>query len=55
MGYDADDNAGVTKDTYILLVPYNGYNMGNKFQKATKYGVRIMPVDEFKDQFNLNR
>lgn len=55
MGYDADDNAGVTKDTYILLVPYNGYNMGNKFQKATKYGVRIMPVNEFKEQFNLNR
>ena len=55
IGYDADDNAGVTKDTYVLLIPYNGYTMGNKYEKALKYGVRIIPVNEFKEQFNVNR
>lgn len=46
-GYDADDNAIVTKSTDILLIPYEGYNSGRKIEKATKYGVQIIPVDKF--------
>lgn len=48
LGHDADDNAGVTKSTDYLLIPYEGYNQGNKMAKASKYGVNIVPVDKFK-------
>lgn len=34
-GYDADDNGTVTKSTDILLVPYDGYNSGNKLKKIS--------------------
>lgn len=47
MGYDADDNAGVTKSTDILLVPFVGYDQGEKVKKASNYGSQIVPVEEF--------
>lgn len=52
-GYDADGNAGVTKDTNILLVPYEGYNSGSKCEKAIKYGIKIMPVNVFRESLGI--
>ena len=46
MGFDADDNGSLTKDTDILLVPYEGF-ASSKTQKATQYGVQIIPVNDF--------
>lgn len=45
MGYDASDK-GVTKDTYILLIPGEGYTSS----KLSKIGpdTKVIPVDEFK-------
>ena len=48
-GIDCDGDAGVTKSTAILLVPMKGYNQGSKCAKAIKYGVPIVPVQEFLD------
>lgn len=53
MGYDADDNAGVTKDTSVLLIPYNGYESGNKIKRALQYNVKIIPVQEFRATLNI--
>ena len=36
MGYDADPDSSVTKDTVMLIVPYVGFNSG-KVSKAFKY------------------
>ena len=49
LGHDVDGNAGVTKKTDILLVPYHGYAHGNKVKKAMKYGIKIVPVKNFTD------
>ena len=46
MGFDADDNGSLTKDTDILLVPMEGYS-STKTQKAQQYGVQIVPVKDF--------
>ncbi len=54
MGYDIDGNAGVTKNTDYLLVPYASYTQGSKYEKAKKYGVNIIPIEVFEnnlDQF----
>ena len=48
IGFDADDNADVTKDTYLLLVPDKSFS-SNKTQKATKFNIMIVPVNEFKE------
>lgn len=53
MGYDVDDNASVTKDTNVLLVPYDGYNSGTKYQKAIRYGVPVISVSRFRSSLNL--
>lgn len=53
MGYDAGEGS-VTKDTDILIVPYDGYNTGSKYQKAIQYGTNIIPIDTFIDQLGLN-
>lgn len=53
-GYDIDGDAGVTKRTDILLIPYPNYTQGNKYKKAIQYGVQIIPIDVFRrnlDQF----
>ena len=47
MGHDCDGNAGVTTKTDILLVPHSGYTQGSKVAKAMKYGVLILPVQDF--------
>ena len=47
-GYDADDNAGVTKETDILLVP-NESHESSKVKKAMSYGVSVIPVPDFKE------
>lgn len=50
-GYDIGEGA-VTKDTDILIIPYQGYNQGSKFNRAKKYGtVKIIPIDEFKEMY----
>lgn len=46
---DCDGDAGVTKQTAVLLVPHKGYNQGSKCAKATKYGIPIVDVKEFLD------
>lgn len=46
MGHDADGAAGITKQTDILLVPYDGYSSG-KVSKALSYDCMIVPIDEF--------
>lgn len=48
LGYDIDGNASVTKATDILLIPYNGYTQGNKYDKAVRYGIEIITLEEFK-------
>lgn len=50
---DCDGDAGITKDTSILLVPTPGYSSGTKVQKALKYGVQVVPVKEFLDNPSL--
>lgn len=52
MGYDADDNAGVTKSTDILLIPFEGYNQGNKLKKVSEK-CQIIAIEEFKRNMNL--
>ena len=45
-GFDADDNAGVTKKTKLLIIPYKGYSSGNKYKKARKYNIPVMTKEE---------
>ena len=45
---DCDDSSGVTKDTTILLVPNVG-TKSSKVDKAIKYGIPIVPVNDFLD------
>lgn len=50
MGYDADSTKGVTKDTYILLIPHEGYTSS----KTSKIGpnTKVIVLDEFKENFS---
>lgn len=45
MGHTVDDS-GVTKDTDILLIPYDGHT-SRKIDKAKSYDILIIPVKEF--------
>lgn len=45
---DADDNAGITKGTTLLLIPLNDFK-SSKVDKALKYGIPVVPVIEFMD------
>lgn len=45
MGYDAKDGS-VTKNTDILLVPYEGYSEGSKLRKIGP-NTKVVPVEEF--------
>lgn len=47
LGYDADDNKAVTKDTYILLVPQAGHSSSKT--KAAGQDTKIISVTEFKE------
>lgn len=46
LGFDADDNGSITKDTDILLVPSEGFT-SSKTQKASQYGIQIILVNNF--------
>ena len=46
LGVDADDNAGVTKHTNILVIPYAGF-LSTKVRKASEIpGIKILTKDE---------
>ena len=51
LGYDADDNAGVTKNTAILLVPSLSHE-SSKIKKAMSYCIDIIPVTDFKERLD---
>jgi NAD-dependent DNA ligase len=51
-GYDAGEGS-VTKDTDILIVPYEGYKEGSKYKKAIQYGITIKPIDKFINELNI--
>ena len=51
--YDIDGDAGVTKQTDILLIPESGYTKftksGNgKYEKALRYGIKMVPINDFR-------
>ena len=48
IGFLADDNADVTRDTFVLLVPDSSYR-SNKIQKAKRFNIPIVPVNEFRE------
>lgn len=50
MGYDASDKS-VTKDTFILLIPYEGYS-STKLKNVGK-DTQIVIVDKFKENMNI--
>ena len=50
MGHDAGEGS-VTKGTDILLIPVEGFN-SSKIEKAKKYGIPIIPVDDFITNMN---
>ena len=52
MGYDAGEGS-VTKDTDILIVPSAGYNSGSKYNNAIKYGVKIIPIQDFINELGI--
>lgn len=49
-GYDADSSSGVTKQTDILIIPYNGYESG-KTRKMPPTG-KIVAIDDFINNMN---
>ena len=51
MGFNADDNASLTKDTDILLVPDESHS-SSKTKKAKIYGTMIIPVNEFRNNID---
>ena len=48
-GYDAPDEGSVTKETKILLVPFEGHE-SSKVAKAKQYGSEVIPVSLFKNK-----
>ena len=51
-GYDADDSGSVTKNTDILLIPYEGFS-SSKVTKAMKNPqTKIIPIQEFIDNMD---
>lgn len=49
-GYDADGNASVTKQTDILIIPYDGFS-STKTAKVSE-NTMIIPIDEFINNMN---
>ena len=45
LGYDADQNSGVTKNTNILLIPYEGFS-SNKVNKVSP-SCLVIPINDF--------
>ena len=51
-GYDADDSGSVTKNTDILLIPYEGFS-SSKVNKAMKNPqTKIIPIQDFIDNMD---
>ena len=50
LGYDADQNSSVTKNTKILLVPYTGF-ISNKVNKVSP-DCLVIPINDFIDNMN---
>ena len=50
MGHDIN-GGGITKDTDILLIPYENYT-STKVNKAIKNGTMIVPIELFKANMN---
>ena len=48
LGFLADDEADLTKDTYVLLVPDVSY-VSKTVEKARRFNIQIVPVNEFKE------
>ena len=46
-GFDADGDSGVTKDTDILLIPYDGFSSGKVTKAKNNPKTKIIPIDEF--------
>ncbi len=53
IGFDADPNNSLTKDTVLLVTAIKGLT-GSKVSKATKYNIPIMSVAEVKESINNN-
>lgn len=51
LGYDADGSASVTKQTDILLVPYEGFE-SSKTSKVKGSNTRIIPITEFMEHMD---
>ena len=51
MGHDIGEGT-VTKDTDYLIVPNLSYN-GKKVDNANKYGIKILSLDEFKNNLSM--
>lgn len=51
LGYYVTDG-GVTRDTYILLIPHQGFS-SSKVEKALKYGIQIETVQDFLKRLSL--
>ena len=54
VGFLADDNADVSKDTHILLVPDTSFQ-SRKTQKAEQLGIMIIPINEFRENIENYR
>lgn len=50
LGFDADGNSGITKNTDILIVPYSGYT-SNKTSKVSSK-CKIIPIDQIRQAVN---
>ena len=58
LGYDIDGNAGITKKTDILIIPYEGFTHftekgTSKYEKALKYGIKMIPLEAFRENPDL--
>ena len=51
IGYDANPNNTLTKDTYILVIPNDTFS-SRKVEKAKSYGIKIMSVGDCLDMIN---
>ena len=46
-GYDADGNASVTKNTNILIIPYEGFTSGKVSKAMSNPDTKIVPIEDF--------
>ena len=51
-GFDCQDTYGVTKDTALLICESYASNSG-KMQKAKKYGIRMLSIQDFLSEYHI--